>query len=59
MIYIVVTLEMEKMPETIQDLAEAKSWRVNGSGKTPPVVVVNPERTFDAGYGRSSVPARR
>ena len=57
--FVVVTVEIDKMPETIQDLAKAKSWRINGSGEIPPKVVINPERTFDGGYGGSSVPARR
>lgn len=57
--WVVVALEMDEKPETIQDLAKAKSWRIHGTEKFPPVVVVNPEQHFDAGYGRSSVPERK
>jgi hypothetical protein len=57
--YIVVTLKMDEMPETIRDLAKARSWRIDGSGKTPPKVIVNPERHFDAGYSGSSVPEKK
>lgn len=56
--YIVVTLEIDEMPETIQDLAKAKSWRIVGTEEFPPKVIINPERRLEDGYGASSVPAR-
>ena len=58
--YVVVTLEMDEKPETIQDLAKARNWRINATASFPPKVVVNQEPTFGGGgYGGSSVPERR
>jgi len=57
--WIVVSLEIDEAPETIQDLAKAKSWRIHGREKIPPTVLVNPTQHFDSGYGDSSVPERK